>query len=69
MKHHERQFMQHLRGGGWVKARSTAPVGPKLIESLLGKGWVERRGTGNELSYRITDAGLAAKKAKIPTTY
>jgi anthranilate/para-aminobenzoate synthase component II len=29
--HRERQFMQHLRGGGWVKA------------SALAKGWIERR--------------------------
>lgn len=61
--------MQHLRAGGWVQAYVVQPAGPRLIESLLGKGWVERRGTGNELSYRITDAGLAAKKAKVPTYY
>ena len=44
-----------------------APAGPALIENLLAKGWVERRGIGNEISYRITDVGLAAKKAKVPT--
>jgi hypothetical protein len=63
--HRERQLMQHLRGGGWVKA-SVAPAGAKLIENLLAKGWIERRGLGNELSYRITDEGLAAKKAQVP---
>jgi hypothetical protein len=57
--------MQHLRAGGWVKA-SVAPAGEKLIENLLGKGWIERRGLGNELSYRITDEGLAAKKMPVP---
>ena len=35
--HRERQLMQHLRGGGWVKA-SVAPGGEKLIENLLAKG-------------------------------
>jgi hypothetical protein len=60
----ERQFMQHLRAGGWVKA-SAAPAGAKLIERLLGKGWIERRGTGNDTYYRITDKGLAAKMAPV----
>ena len=49
MNHHERQFMQHLRGGGWVKAHSAPPAGPKLIDNLLIKGWVERRGTENQV--------------------
>jgi DNA-binding transcriptional regulator PaaX len=44
---------------------STAPAGAKLIENLLAKGWIERRGTGNELSYRITDKGLAASDQKV----
>ncbi len=51
----------------WMKA-STAPAGAKLIENLLAKGWIERRGTGNELSYRITDKGLAAKKMPVRIT-
>ena len=38
--HRERQLMQYLRGGGWVKA-STLPPGPRLIEGLLLKGWIE----------------------------
>jgi hypothetical protein len=32
--HHERQFMQYLRGSGWVKASMT-PGGAMLIENLL----------------------------------
>jgi hypothetical protein len=35
--HRERQFLQFLRGGGWLKA-SVAPAGAKLIENLLAKG-------------------------------
>jgi hypothetical protein len=54
--HRERQFMQHLRGAGWVKASSIpVPVGPAVIASLLKKGWIEQRGTGNEICYRITE--------------
>jgi predicted transcriptional regulator len=57
--------MQHLRAGGWVQA-SGAPAGEKLIENLLAKGWIEKREiTANEVSYRLTDKGLAAKKAPV----
>jgi hypothetical protein len=64
--HRERQIMQHLRGNGWVKA-FMLPDSSKTIEGLLAKGWIERQGSGKELAYRITDAGLAAKKAPIRT--
>ena len=63
--HRERQFLQFLRGGGWVKA-GVAPAGARLIENLLAKGWIEKRGTtANEVSYRLTDKGLAAKKMPV----
>ena len=62
--HHERQIMQRLRGKGWVKALMI-PGTSKMIQRLLAKGWIERQGSGNELQYRITDAGLAAKKAPV----
>jgi hypothetical protein len=32
---------------------------------LLGKGWIEQRGAGNDLSYRITNKGLAAKMTPV----
>jgi hypothetical protein len=63
-RHPERQLMQHLRSGGWQKA-AALPSSPKLIGGLLNKGWIERRGTGKDLAYRITDKGLAAKKAPV----
>ena len=45
---------------------SEAPAGEKLIENLLAKGWIEKREiTANEVSYRLTDKGLAAKKAPV----
>jgi hypothetical protein len=62
--HRERQFMQYLRAGGWVKAL-TLPSNPKIIEGLLSKAWIEQRGTGSDLCYRITDKGLAAKKLPV----
>jgi hypothetical protein len=34
--HLERQFMQRLRGAGWVKA-SALPPSPRLVQTLLQK--------------------------------
>jgi hypothetical protein len=62
--HRERQLMQELRGAGWVRAIAL-PASPRTIEVLLRKGWIERRGAGNDISYRITDKGLAAKSAPV----
>jgi hypothetical protein len=62
--HRERQFMQHLRGAGWVKSIAL-PDSPKLIQSLLGKGWIERGQSKDGVSYRITDKGLAAKMTPV----
>jgi len=56
--------MQRLRGKGWVKALLISDS-PKTIERLLAKGWIESQGTSNQLAYRITENGLAAKKAPI----
>lgn len=60
--HCEREFMQHLRAGGWVRAIGIPTGGSVLIAKLLNKGWIEKRGSGGELQYRITGKGLAAKK-------
>jgi hypothetical protein len=63
--HRERQLMQHLRHGGWVKA-TMLPSSPKVIANLVDKGWIERGSTDAEVAYRITEKGLAAKKAPVP---
>ena len=62
--HRERQLMQELRDVGWVRAIAL-PSSPRTIGGLLNKGWIEQRGTGNDMSYRITDKGLAAKTAPV----
>jgi hypothetical protein len=62
--HHERQLMQKLEGAGWVRA-STIHSTPAFIEKLLTKGWIERATLDGRLSYRITNLGLAVKKAPI----
>jgi hypothetical protein len=65
--HHERQFMQYLRGSGWIKA-NTLPESVKLVKNLLHKGWIEQQHQGpkNEVFLRLTDKGLEAKKSPIP---
>ena len=62
--HHERQMMQQLRGGGWVKA-SELPETSITLTRLLEKRWIERKGFGKETVFRLTDKGLAAKTAPI----
>jgi hypothetical protein len=67
--HPERQFMQLLRGAGWVKA-ITLPPSLRLVENLLSKGWIEqqRQGPKNEVFFRLTEKGLEAKRAPIPSS-
>ena len=62
--HRERQFMQHLRGSGWVK-RSALPDSAGVVRNLLAKGWIEHRIDSDGLFYRMTESGLAAKMAPI----
>ena len=65
--HPERQFMQYLRGAGWIKAR-LLPAST-LVERLLRKGWIEQQhqGPNGEVFLRLTESGLEAKKSPVPT--
>jgi hypothetical protein len=63
--HHERQFMQQLRGRGWVRAIEL-PAASVIVKRLLERCWIESQGTDGSISFRITEEGLAAKKAPIP---
>lgn len=62
IRHPQRQFMQYLRHGKWMRAASLPPA-QKTIAKLLDRGWIECCGSGNDLAYRITASGLAAKAA------
>lgn len=66
--HPERQFMQYLRGAGWIRA-GALPPSARLIEKLLQKGWIERQQQGpkNEVFLRLTEKGLEAKRSLVPT--
>jgi hypothetical protein len=37
-----------------------------IVKHLLERRWIECQGTGRDMSFRITEEGLAAKKAPIP---
>jgi hypothetical protein len=65
--HPERQFMEYLRGTGWVKG-TVLPPSERLLVSLLNKGWIEEelQGPKKEVFYRMTDVGLAALKEPVP---
>jgi hypothetical protein len=63
--HREREFMQRLRGRGWVKA-SQIPDAAITLKRLIEKRWVERQGHGTDAFYKITEEGIAAKRAFIP---
>jgi hypothetical protein len=65
--HRQRQFMQHLRGVGWIKAR-TLPPNERTVKSLLQKGWIEQQHQRpkNEVFFRLTEKGLEAKTLPIP---
>ncbi len=66
--HRERQFMQYLRGEGWIQAR-LLPASTRLVENLLNNGWIEqqKQGLKNEAYLRLTEKGLEAKRAPVPT--
>jgi hypothetical protein len=65
--HPERQFMQYLRGAGWIKAR-TLPRSVRTVKSLLQKGWIEKQHQGpkKEVFFRLTEKGLEAKISPVP---
>jgi hypothetical protein len=64
--HPERQFMDYLRGRGWVKGTTLPPS--RLTVSLQKRGWIEQQvqGPKNEIFYRMTDVGLSALRTPVP---
>jgi hypothetical protein len=60
----ERQIMQRLRSGGWIKA-FTLQDSLKTTENLLAKARIEARGSDGDMTYRLTETGLEAKKSPV----
>ena len=64
--HPERNAMQELRQGDLPLAR--LGKGETTINKMIAKGWIVRLGFGATSVYRITPAGEAALKEKIPSS-
>jgi hypothetical protein len=65
--HRERQIMQYLRLGAWVRA-TALPAEELLVDGLVRKGWIEQDIiSSGETCYRMAPRGLEAKTARIPT--
>jgi hypothetical protein len=57
--------MQRLRGRGWVRAVELSSS-PTVVKRLVDRQWIEKEGTGLDTTFRLTEKGLAAKKAPVP---
>jgi hypothetical protein len=57
--------MQRLRGRGWVKAAELSSA-PTTVKRLIEKQWIESAGAGMNLVFKITEEGMAAKRAVMP---
>ena len=62
--HRERSAMQSMRVRGELPLAKLYPTGKPTLERMLAKRWIVVGGSPE--TYRITPAGEAALKAKIP---
>ena len=61
----ERTALQKLSGRDGLPVAKLHPTGKKTIAGMIAKGWIQKQVNGGE-TFRITPAGEAALKAKIP---
>jgi hypothetical protein len=62
----ERSALQQLLSGKALSFVQLHPAGKDTVASMLGKGWIASETHAHGVRYRITVAGEAAFKAKIP---
>jgi DNA-binding PadR family transcriptional regulator len=63
----ERTTLQKMNATEGLLARQLYPVGKGTLDRMLAKGWIEKQTDAKAgARYRITPAGEAALKAKIP---
>ena len=63
----ERTALQKMTAERWLPTEDLYPASTVTIEGMLSKGWIDIQMAENgEARYRITAAGEAALKAKIP---
>lgn len=55
--YYHRQFLEHLRHGGWVRSKDLAHA-PKVRTHVLRHAWIERKESERAVLYRITESGL-----------
>jgi DNA-binding MarR family transcriptional regulator len=65
--HLERTTLQKMNATHWLSSAQLHPAGKHTIARLIAKGWIEKQMDAGGVRYRITPAGEAALKAKIPT--
>src|ERR1017187_9943282 len=64
---HERTALQKMNATEGLLARQLYPAGQVTLDGLMVKGWIEKQlDASRGARYRITLAGEAALKAKIP---
>jgi hypothetical protein len=68
MNSRRRQYLQLHRSQEWIRAVHL-PDSPTITAKLLAIGWIEKQGAGGDLSYRLTEAGLAAMKAQFSSVW
>jgi DNA-binding PadR family transcriptional regulator len=62
----ERTVSQKMNATAWLLAKQLYPAGQVTLNGMMAKGWIEKQTDANRARYRITPAGEAALKAKIP---
>jgi hypothetical protein len=62
----ERVTLQRMLGGRVLLISELDPAGKQTVRKLMTKGWIALHQMKPSMSFRITPAGEAAMKAKIP---
>jgi hypothetical protein len=65
--HLGRTTLQKMNATHGLSSAQLHPAGQHTIARLIAKGWIEKQMDAGGVRYRITPAGAAALKAKIPT--
>jgi hypothetical protein len=64
----ERSALQELISGRMLSSVELHPAGKETIAGMLSKGWIVSEADSKGVRYRITAAGEAAFRAKIPSS-
>jgi hypothetical protein len=62
----ERTALQKMNATAWLLAKQLYPASQVTLDGMMAKGWIDKKMGANGARYRITPAGEAALKAKIP---